>query len=243
MAKSIYIVEGLNAVASIVPRIAEDKAACIILNNAVYEIWRRYDWKEFGKILEPFWLISGVQDYPWAIPFTSENDNTSYFWGLQKAHLVRVAPEPAEVYPLKVIRDLDLTHMRSIPHAIGWSKSRNSIRVYPCPIGGVDSPQFCVKGEYKVQPIKMNAAGLYGYTFPWDDIHFGTFCEVLKWKALEFTQSPAADAQRQRALWMIDRMAEDEGVAEGDAVVAPASGLALGGTTSIASSPFYRMWW
>lgn len=234
MASTIYYSEAVNAIASAVPRITEDKLAITWVNRAVYEIWRRYDWKEYMKTLEPFWLIGGVQDYPWAMP--------DYFWGLHKAYIARLAPEPAEYYPLRILRDLELTHQKQIPHSIGWDKTRSSLRVFPAPIGGLEAPLWCVKGEYKAVPMKLASISIYDNAIPWDDVHFSVFCDVLKWCALEAANSPAAEAQMKKAMFAIDKMAEDEGVAEGDGATAPATGLALGGANLASISPFNRLW-
>ena len=229
MAYTYYIADALNIVNRQFGRNVEDQAAAIIANIAINKIWMRYDWRETIATLPPFYLIPLEQDYgaPWyAVP--------TDFLGLRTAYLTRTDVVPPFRMPLQIVKDLKLTHMRSLPSSIDYNADTAKIRVFPRVPDNIAAPTWMIDGTYKKMPTKITPATLNSSLIPWSDLYFQNFCAVLRASALEMAGDPRADNELRKALMSLDEMAQNEGINLGDPQIFPSEGM-YGGFNS---SPF-----
>jgi hypothetical protein len=96
-----------------ISRQIQDDYGQVIVNIALYDIWMKYDWRESTAVLPPFYLIPNEQDH--GAPAVAVPGD---FFGLRWANIRRSSTIPPMRQPLQIIRDLVLTHIRYIPHAI-----------------------------------------------------------------------------------------------------------------------------
>lgn len=161
--------------------------------------------------------------------------------GLREARLLRASTVPPFRQPLQIIKDLELTHVRYIPHAINFIPASKAFRVYPRVPENIGSPDYMVEGEYKIKPAKITAANLANTLLPFDDIYFQVWVEVMKWQAFVLDNDPRAGAitvangqttytgQAAVAQQKLEEMASNEGLELGDPVIAPAEPLVTNG--------------
>src|SRR5690348_7316461 len=97
----------------------QDDMGVFIANRTINWVWDKYDWRESLATLPPFYLVPNEQDFG-APAVTIPSD----FYGLRTANLVRATNIPPFRYPLKIIKDLDITHVRYLPHAIGYNANK-----------------------------------------------------------------------------------------------------------------------
>lgn len=229
MAYTYTYADAWNYIAPQVRRHAEDLQAATIANVATSEIWKRYPWKEFIVELPTFFLTPQQQDYGAPIVAVPAD-----FHGLYKAYLVQLTAQP-RWYPLKVLRDRELTSPSYLPHAISYNRAKAAFRVFPRPQDGIGTCEYLIYGEYKKNPTLVTPATLQSTLLPWEDSHFQNFCTVLRW-AVVAQGSPTNGLIYERgeyrmggvqaeAAAAIEQMASDEGLLLGDSVVAPSEPL------------------
>lgn len=218
-----------NYIAPQVRRHAEDNFAATIANVATSEVWKKYPWKEFIVELPPFFLSPEKQDYGAPIVAVPAN-----FHGLYKAYLVQLTAQP-RFWPLKILRDRDLTSPAFYPHAISYNRAKAAFRVYPRPQSGIGTCDYLIAGEYKKSPSLVTPGTMQNTLLPWEDAHFQNFCTVLRWAVIsqggptngllyERGEYRLGGVQAEAAA-AIEQMASDEGLLLGDSVIAPSEAL------------------
>lgn len=221
MAITYTFENAVNLVTRQFPRIVESDAAADICNMAMYEIWKKYDWRESLVTLPPFYLIPNTQDHgrpAVAVPVD--------FMGIRQAYLVRLNANPPYRERLQPIKDLELTPVRGLPSAIGYQPDTSCFRVFPRVPDNIGAPEWCVQGTYKRRPTKVTSTTLTSTLLPYDDIYLYTVVEVIKWAGWQTAGDPRAEKQYMLAHQMIDQMASNEGLELGDVVLAPREALA-----------------
>jgi hypothetical protein len=230
--------DALNFVRTQVPATTEDQKAATICNIGTNLIWNAFDWRETIEVLPPFWLTSWTQDYGAPLVVVPSD-----FLGLRTAQLTDISSVPPAKYPLKVLKFLEPTHMKALPHAISYEPSVNSFRLFPRVPSGIGPARFKIDGTYKKRPTLVTAANYTSTNLPFDDLYFQVWLEVLRWAAMSATGNERAGAavknpnggvhysgQLGTAMAMINAMADNEGFNLGDTTVAPSEGLSSGGS-------------
>lgn len=222
----------LSIAGKVTTRPVEDAHAQFIANAANNLIWMRYDWRETIATLPPFFLIPDEQDH--GAPQVSIPTD---FFGLRTAWIQRNLSAPPTRIRLAIIKNLEVTHVRSLPNAITYNSAADAFRVFPRVPPNIGSPDYMVCGEYKIRPTKVTATTLATTTLPFDDVYFQVWVDVMKWAILNFGGDPRAGevsvqngqtiytGQLARAIAAIDEMATHEGLELGDPVIAPAEPL------------------
>lgn len=241
---TLYYGDVFSIVARQISRNVEDSHAAYICNVATNLIWTRYDWRESLVVLPPFYLIPNEQDH--GTPAVTVPSN---FMGLRKASLVQLTSDPPTEMPLKVIRDLERTHVRQLPTAIGYVPAVGAFRVFPRVPSNAGVPQFCITGEYKKRPPRVGATNLFTTLLPFDDMYMQAMVEAMKWAAYNFAGDQRAgevgfnmghevfSGQLAKAMQAIDEMARNEGLEGGDPAISPAEPL-----VSHLNIPFTPIW-
>jgi len=225
--------DAVNLASRNIPRSAEDDSAAFLCNLALNEMWRRWDWRESVAELPPFYLIPNHQDYgPPAASVPSD------FAGLRRAWLVQTTSSPAMRQPMKVMGQLDVTHVRNLPHAVGYEPSTSSFRIFPRSPDNIGATDYMIDGVYKKRPTKVLATTLTSTSLPFDDVYLNVWLEGLKWAAWNANGDPrAGDAQLMpggqvvytgqygKFLSEVDKMAEHEGIELSTPPLAPAEPL------------------
>jgi len=236
--RTIYLNEALNAVASLIPRAKEDILACVILNAAISECWRRYPWPSYMTKWEPFWLVPGVQDYPWVCG-QNYAPNFDRFWAIDSAILVNLYQEPpVNVISLTPVDKLRETHFHALPRNISIEHADNAVRVFPRPPQNLDNQWWQVECTVKLTPAKVTPENIYTTLVPLEDLHFHAFLEVLKWVAYRILGDPRANEAMPVALEALESAAAAEGCRNPQRVIAPAAPLVGGG-----GLPPFIQWW
>lgn len=214
----------------------QDDLSAHLCNITLNWVWDKYDWRESLTTLPPFYLVPSVQDYgapQIAIP--------SDFYGLRYANLVRLDATPPTRIPLDVIKDLLPTHIRYLPHAIGYVSDRHAFRIFPRVPDNVGSPTYMIEGQYKNRPSLITAGNMATTFLPFDDIYLEMWIETLKWVAWTVDSDPRAGAitvsngnlvaTGQAAVMrdMIDWVASREGLELGEPTISPAEPLVSSG--------------
>lgn len=222
----------LRMVGRHVPRNVMDDHSADICNLAYNKIWHRYDWRESLKTLPPFYLIPGEQEI--GAPFVSVPND---FAGLRKVDYVYVASDPPTRRPLKVIKDLNITHVQYFPHAIDYNMDTQAFRVFPRSPINVGCPNYQIEGTYKCLPTKILPTTLTT-TIPTKDDLIQMWIEGMKWAAFTFAgDQKAGQVQKQGgntmcsgqlAIFMqtMDECAQNEGLELGDVNISPSEPLA-----------------
>lgn len=151
-------------------------------NNAISKMWRAYDWRGTLQPLAPFWLTPGQQDY--GTPFyTIPND----FFGLRETYIVQVGANaiPAR-NTMRVVSNLEETHMVSFPQVICYRDSIKGFRIHPAAAYGVAAPLYLIDGTYKTRPPKITRNLANSLLF-WDDVYFENFVDSLTWAMLKIS--------------------------------------------------------
>jgi hypothetical protein len=214
---------------------AKDEAnfAALACNIAMDEMWKQYDFRETLADLPPFCLTPNEQLYgaPQLILPTD-------FLGLRRAYLVNTNNNPATKYPLKVIKDVDYTHIRDLPREIGYSPEACALMVHPNVPENIGSPNWLVTGVYKKTTPRVTSETYPNTKIPFKDIYFMNILEVIKWAIYKLSNNPLAGnveadrygsmratGQYAVALDALFKMSQSEGLELGDPVIAPAEGL------------------
>lgn len=223
----------ITAVARNFPRMVESDSGALVANQAIYEIWKRYDWRESLAVLPPFYLIPNEQDHgrP-AVTVPAD------FLGLRMAYLTRLNSTPAYRSRIQPVKDLELTDVRGLPTCMGYETATRCFRVFPRVPVNMGAPDWIVQGEYKTRPTKLTATIMSSTLLPFDDIHVYNMMEVFKWSGLSLAGDPRAGGVQMNsngaaqyvgqyaiAMHAIDQMAETEGLELGDVVLAPSEPL------------------
>lgn len=229
---TIYYADVLSIVSRHMGRMIEDSNAAYLCNVATNKIWTQYDWRESLATLPPFYLIPGEQDHG-----TPAASVPSDFMGLRKAFLVHLTGSIPTYTPITPVRDLEVTHVRDLPHAIGYVPAVSAFRVFPRVPSGISAPNYAISGEYKKRPVKVSANSLASTLLPFDDIYVQVMVEAVKWAALNSAGDPRAgevgmqrgvpvfSGQLAKMLAAIEEMAQNEGLEGGDPIVKPAEPL------------------
>lgn len=228
--------DALNIISRQISRAVEDDVAATIANLATNLIWTRYDWRETISKLPPFYLIPGEQDHG-APTVTIPND----FFGLRKASLIRNTTIPVMRQPITPIRDLELTHFKFLPHAIGYVPASKAFRLFPRVPDNLGAPDYMVEGEYKIRPPKIQAGSLASTTLPFDDVYYQVWIESMKWAGMMMSGDQRAgevgfqngqktySGQLSKAIASLDEMARNEGLELNDPVIKPSEPLVTSG--------------
>lgn len=216
-----------------IPRSVQDDAGVFVANMALNWVWDKYDWRESLGKLPSFYLVPDEQDY--GVPTVAI---PSDFYGLRWANLVRTDNTPPYRQPLTIIKDLQPTHIRYLPHAIGFVSDIQAFRLFPRIPDNIGSPTYLVEGSYKKRPIKITASNLTNTLLPFDDIYLEMWIEVAKWVAFKMDNDPragmveysngqvvSANGQAATAMEMVDWAASREGLELGDPTISPAEPL------------------
>ena len=229
--------DAINFVRPQVPATAEDQKAATMCNIATNLIWNAFDWRETIEILPPFWLSPWVQDYGAPLVIVPSD-----FLGLRTAQLTDLSNVPPAKYPIRVMKFLEPTHMKTLPHAISYEPSVESFRVFPRVPNGLGSSRFKIDGTYKKRPTLVTASNYTATNLPFDDLYFQVWIEVIRWAAFSAVGDSRAgqavktpqgginySGQIGTAIAAINAMAENEGFNLGDTTVAPSESLSVGG--------------
>jgi hypothetical protein len=208
--------------------------AADICNLAYSKIWHRYDWRESLATLPPFYLIPNEQDI--GPPFYSV---PSDFAGLRKADLVYVAADPPTRKPLTVIKDLNLTHARWLPHSISYNPDTRSFRVFSRVTLNMGTPNWQIEGTYKKLATRITPTTLTT-PLPTKDDLLHMWIEGIKWAAFSLAgDAKAGSVQKQDGSTILtgqlavfyqamDSMAANEGLELGDNYIHPGEPLVSG---------------
>ncbi len=234
MARTLYYSDITTIISRFVPKIVDSDVAAFVSNIAIYEIFKRYDWRESLVTLPPFFLVPNSQDH--GAPFVAV---PSDFLGLRQAYLVQLNSSPVYKMPLGILKDLAETPIPGIPQDIGYQVDTQSFRVFPRVPANIGAPNFCIQGVYKKRPTKLTATTISSTLIPFDDMYLSCFVDVWKWAAWQLSGDPrAGGVQKQKdgstmytgqyavAMEAIDAMAANEGVELGDVSIAPQEQLA-----------------
>jgi hypothetical protein len=203
-----------------------------IVNNTMNYVWDKYDWRESLASLPPFYLVPNEQDYGAPAVVIPQD-----FYGLRWCNLMRASNVPPYRQPLAIIKDLQPTHIRYLPHAICYVSDKKAFRLYPRIPDNIGSPDYLVEGQYKTRPAKINVNTIASTYLPFDDIYFDMWIETAKWVAWEMDSDPRAGqitwqngqmtATGQAAVMMasIEWVASREGLELGDPVISPSEPL------------------
>jgi len=236
MALTHTYADALNFLQPQIPAVTQDQKAATICNIGTNLIWNAADWRETIEVLPPFWLSPWVQDYGAPLVVVPSD-----FLGLRTAVLTDLSSIPPAKYPLRVMRFLEPTHMKTLPHAISYEPSVNSFRVFPRTPGGLGASRWKIDGTYKKRPALVTATNYTSTALPFDDLYFQVWLEVLRWAGFSAVGDQRAGAavvrpngsvqysgQLATAMAFINGMAANEGFNLGDTSVAPSEGLSVG---------------
>lgn len=224
--------DAMNIIQKNLGRNIEDGNAAFICNLGTNFLWNKYDWRETIDELPPFFLIPDEQDH--GAPQVTIPSN---FMGLRTATLMRTATAPPTRTPLRVMKNLDTTHVRGWSSAITYRPEAAAFRIFPRVPINWGAPEWMIGGTYKIRPTKLVPTNLITTTLPFDDIYLGVWLEVLKWAAFSIAGDPrAGDVTRQngqtiytgqlaKAHAAADEMASTEGLELGDPIVSPSEPL------------------
>lgn len=239
--------DALNFIQPQVPATTQDQRAAMICNIGTNLIWNAFDWRETIEVLPPFWLTSWTQDYGAPLVIVPTD-----FLGLRMAQLTDLSSIPPRKYPLRVLKFLEPTHMKSLPSQISFEPSVNSFRLFPRVPDGLGSARWKIDGTYKKRPTLVTAANYTSTTLPFDDLYFQTWLEVLRWGAFSAVGDQRAgqamirpngtvqySGQLATAMAFINDMAGNEGFNLGDTTVAPSEPLSVGGDMWMGNSFIY----
>jgi hypothetical protein len=221
MAKTLTYGEVITAISKKISRTTEEDFAALLMNNAIAEIWKRYDWRESLDVFSGFWLSPKVQDYGSPLGAVPTD-----FEGLRTAQLVQFTGSPARIIPLEITKFLDKTNVQSFPSSISYNPDTSSFRVWPNVPESWGVPEYMITGTYKKLPPRVQSSTYQGTVLPFDDKYFYPIVETALWKGYELNGSPMEEKAILKSLSAIDEMARDQGLNDGDGTITPSSSLA-----------------
>lgn len=225
----------LTMVGKTMPKAAEDQFAATACNLATNLIWDQYDWRESLVELPPFYLLPNEQDH-FLPPITLPTD----FMGLREARMARYTEGAIAKIPMAVVANLELTHIKNIPHSIAYQASRACFRLFPRVPKNVGSPTWFVEGTYKKKPGTPITNATLDTLLPFDDKYIHVMVECVRWALMMLSGNQNAgqaqmngpqmiySGQLANAMSAIEMMATDQGVNDGDIRIAPSSALVPG---------------
>ena len=227
MAKTQTYGDIITTISRKISRVTEEDFAALMLNLAIAEIWKRYDWRESLVELPGFWLSPKTQDYGsplGAVPVDFE--------GLRTAQILQFTSAPARIIPIDVTKFLDKTNIEGCPSSISYNADTSSFRLWPNVPGSWGVPEYMVTGTYKKLPPRVLSSTYQGTTLPFDDKYYYVIVETALWKGYELNGSPMEEKAILKSLSAIDEMARDQGLNDGDGSITPSSSLAFTSNTS-----------
>lgn len=217
-------------------RSVSDDMSVYIANLTQSWVSDKYDWRWTTAGLPSFYLVPNEQDF--AAPEIAIPQD---FYGLRWANLIRADNVPPYRQPLRIIKDLQTTHIRYLPHALGYVPDKQCFRIYPRFPDNLGSPIYFVEGVYKKLMPKITATNLATTFLPSDDVYFDMWVETARWQMYKLDGDPRAGvitssngvigAQGQAAV-MMDIMswaADKEGLELGEPVISPEEPLVSSG--------------
>lgn len=193
------------------------------VNNAVSKMWRAYDWRGTTAELPPFWLVSGQQDYGKPL-YTIPTD----YDGLREVYLVFINGNNPTRYPMKIVKDLQRTHVQSFPDCIAYQPAIAGFRVHPCSPFGVTCPNYLIDGIYKKKPPQITSLDT-GDTLLWDDIYFDSFVQAYIWAMLRVSERDPRNAAAQEQVFYqtLAEATSSENLELGEPQIAPSEPLGV----------------
>lgn len=234
MAITFTYADVLSLIAKTLPKTWEDTYSATACNLATNLIWEGYDWRESLVTLPPFYLIPNEQDHK--LPAVTVPAD---FLGLRKVGLTQYANGAAASRPISLVKDLEITAAKGIPHSISYEPTISAFRLFPRVPGNIGSPNWFIQGTYKKKPTLITNDTLETL-LPFDDKYVYVMMECVRWALLFLGNSPAAgkaqasggvifyDGQLANAISAIERMATDQGVNDGDVRISPSEALVYG---------------
>lgn len=234
---------------SVIERAYEEQFVAAGFNMAIQEIWNAYDWHwSIGK-LQPFALISNVQDYgaPLAtIPADFDAIKKAYYWNLAQ-------DTTRPVWEVNVIGDLGTSTMsQTPPRAIcyipaGMSASGSgAFRVFPRFASNLSCPYHQIDGEYKKRYSYQIGSTTYYFLrsgdassvyLPFGDKYFNVAVQAMKWAFMSLSGHKDAGGVQMQGntkgyygqmgvmMAAVDQMATQEARMLGNPAIAPQSAL------------------
>lgn len=210
------------------PRAVDDAFGARAANVANSMFWYHTDWRETLADLPPFWLQPNEQDHgPPAVIVPSD------FSGLRQVYCVEISGDSQRRWPLKVQRDVELTHQHDLPTRIQYMPTTLAFRLWPRVPHSASSPQYLVNGTYKKSPTRVTAGTLHNTNLPWADDQFHVFVSCLQW-ALYFLSGDGRAGQVVKSsgghqytgqlavvMHLLDSEAESEMLDQGEQGLAP----------------------
>lgn len=210
----------------------EDDLATYIANMTLNWVSDKYDFRWTTGTLPPFYLVPNEQDYGGPAVVIPPD-----FYGLRWCNLVRTDNTPPYRQPLALIKDLQTTHIRYLPHSMCYVPDKQAFRLFPRMPDNLGSPTYLVEGVYKQLPFPIATETLATTLLPSDDVYFPMWVETAKWIMWQMDSDPRAgqmtsangqmsySGQAAVMMDMIDWVASREGLELGDPVISPAEPL------------------
>lgn len=218
-------------------------------NMAIQEIWRAYDWHWAVSKLQPFALVSNVQDYGrplYAVPTDYDKLTKAFYWDLSRDQFNPVC---------------EIDHLNNLPQSLytQWppqamcylsagmsSAGTGMFRVFPKPPANIYAPYHIIDGEYKrkysysiggVTKYFMEAGDAMAVYLPFEDKYFNVAVQAMMWAFLSLTGSKDAGGVQMQAgqksyygqyammMSAIDQMAQEEAMLLGSVALSPSQAL------------------
>ena len=219
MARTLTYQDALNILAQRHRQFLADGTLARFCDEVMSFMWNRYPWTQTLDELPPFYLTYGESRYGTPVAAIPAD--------FKSLHEAQVVGYSTGEYPLKVLKTLQESSVIAPPEAISYDKAAKQLVVFPA--SSFASPQYWVTGKYKKTPTKVTNATLAS-VLPFEDDYFAVFRTGLAAKIRqELLDDPRWPTYWQQFLFLLDKMAQEEGFNEGQLVVAPDDELALGG--------------
>lgn len=223
MAITYRYLDAFNMIRGSLGLSAEDNKAIAICNMCNERIWNAYNWRQSLAILPPFGLVPQQQIY--GAPEVAVPPD---FQGFNQAFLTRTTTIPPQKWEIHTRRDLRDTHIRNFPSYISYDGATQAFRMdRPAP-DNVSGHEWIITGEYKKTPVKVTASNFGTLLLPYDDRHFASVTQAIRWAAAVATGAKDLAEKDAFAYRAINDMARDEGFEMGDPNVAPENSLVPG---------------
>ena len=232
MASSYYFGDALTVLAPAIPRASEAAFATRASNAANDLFWGFADWPETITTLPSFWMQPDEQDHgaPAVIVPTD-------FRGLRQVYGLEINGDSSRRWPIKVQRDVELTHATELPKRIQYMPATQSFRVWPRVPQSAGSPRYLITGTYKLRPTRVTAGTLHSTLLPWEDDDFHVYVACLKWALYFFSGDQRAgqivkqgSSQQYtgalaEAIFLLEQLADNEMLEQGEPGLAPEESL------------------
>jgi hypothetical protein len=210
------------------PNIAQrgdDMFSATLCNMATEAIWNAYDWHETVEPGAAFYVVPGVQDYPFPLAEIPQS-----FYGFRRIQLVDIESGSASILQVGTVaqrRHLERTSTVGIPSLISYLPEVQAYRVWPRPSTGLPPTRYIIQYTYKKMWTRVQPDSLHTL-LPLPDTLMPAFVLGLIWASAKLTigNPQIVDSHYAALLREIQRKAEDYGLADGDVLHAPAEPLA-----------------